>query len=186
MKASRQLIAAGAVLLGTGLATQSQAATAIFWDHLLPVDQRLCEIGALCDPSELIGIGYDSSLWAGGTLNSAWLSVYLSDDIDIVPAIEIAQIEAIEGNALGVFYTEEVDGPLPGIEFLINVTNYVAADTNDLFTALLVAEQGDFEYHQSSLAIDYTPAPVPVPAAAWLFGSAVAGLAAMRKNRNTA
>lgn len=183
MNVTKQLIVAGAALLGTSLAAQSQAATATYWDHVVPIDQNLCESRPFCDSAELIGVKYDSSLWAGGTLNSATLSVWLSDD-EVADPIEIAQIEAIEGVALGVFFTEEVDGPLPSIEFSIDVTSYVAADSNDLFTALLIAEQGDFEYHQSSLKIDYTPAPVPVPAAAWLFGSAIAGLVAVRRKRN--
>jgi hypothetical protein len=64
----------------------------------------------------------------------------------------------------------------------LNVTKYLIQNgrEND-FTATLKASLGDFWYKNAKIVVDYDIKAVPVPAAIWLFGSALFGLTGMKR-----
>lgn len=57
----------------------------------------------------------------------------------------------------------------------INVASYLS-NTDKVFNATIKAIGGDFWYKNSKIVVNYSLKPVPVPAAVWLFGSALLGL----------
>ncbi len=79
---------------------------------------------------------------------------------------------------------------------LLDVTSYLLSDTNNKLTATIKARRDqDFWYKSAKLVIDYDViatappvvppvdpgAPVPVPSAIWLFGSALLGLSGFKR-----
>ncbi len=59
----------------------------------------------------------------------------------------------------------------------LDVTAFLLADTDNIFNAMLrPSMHRDFVFKNAKLVIDYNLKPVPVPAAAWLFSSALLGL----------
>jgi hypothetical protein len=101
---------------------------------------------------------------------------------------EKAQITNIEGRK-GNFTSKEINGS-KWYE-LIDVTSWLMNDKNNKFTASLKSSRGsDFWFYNAKLEIDYdiktagidpAPAAVPVPAAIWLFGSALFGFAGLKR-----
>lgn len=69
---------------------------------------------------------------------------------------------------------------IPGLENDVDVSI-----TNDIL-AFAFGDLSSATVMKTYAAVEVTSAPVPVPAALWLFGSAVAGLAAMRRKRREA
>lgn len=64
----------------------------------------------------------------------------------------------------------------------LNVTSYLLNDKNNEFTARIKASfNSDYWYKNAKLVIDYDLKPVPVPAALWLFGSALFGLTGLKR-----
>lgn len=95
----------------------------------------------------------------------------------------ITKIEGISDN----YASKEIDG-FGWYDLDLNVTNFLLTDSDNKFTALLKASLcDDFWYKNAKLVIDYDLKPVPVPAAIWLFGSALFGLTGLkRKSTKTA
>jgi hypothetical protein len=105
---------------------------------------------------------------------------------------ELARISNIEGQK-GLFATKEINGNT--WYDLLDVTSFLLNDTNGKFTALLKASRhDDFLFKNAKLVFDYTVisapstlnsepaplAPVPIPSAIWLFGSALLGLGLLK------
>lgn len=64
----------------------------------------------------------------------------------------------------------------------LDVTSYLLNDKNNTFTARVKASiNSDYWYKNSKLVINYDLKPVPVPAAIWLFGSALLGLTGLKR-----
>lgn len=90
---------------------------------------------------------------------------------------EQAVITSIEGKN-GSFSSTEING-YNWYDLNLNVTSYLLADKDNTFTAKVKAALGgDFFFKNAKLVIDYN---VPVPAAVWLFGSALLGLACLKR-----
>lgn len=88
---------------------------------------------------------------------------------------EKAVISNIEGVS-GHFSSTEING-LGWYDLNLDVTAFLLADIDDTFKAFLKPTfHRDFWFENAKLVIDYDLKPVPVPAAFWLFGSAMLGL----------
>ncbi len=151
---------------------------------------NLCEngLGLPCDQFELIQIDYDSSLWGNDWNNvvSATLEIWLSK-YQIEFGSEIAVIESIELSAIGTYLWAEVDGFAPSAYGPVDVLNFLKNGNNDdIFTAMLKAENNSFEYHQGILSVTYEdglnpPTGVPAPTTLLLMGLGLLGLGATRR-----
>jgi hypothetical protein len=154
-------------------------------------------------PRQNISIDYniDKSNW---TINSAQLWIKAVDDFGGgKDRREKARIFKIEGKK-GKFASKEINGNK--WYNLLDVTSFLLSDTNSTFSALLKSSRGrGFLLKNAKLVIDYDiksasnpldipgsplpispPAAVPVPAAVWLFGSAMLGLIGLtRKPKGT-
>ncbi len=92
-------------------------------------------------------------------------------------ASEQAEITKIEGRA-GLFSSTEINA-YGWYDLNLDVTSYLLADKDSVFTAKLKAALStDFYFKNAKLVVDYN---VPIPAAAWLFGSALLGLACLKR-----
>jgi hypothetical protein len=101
---------------------------------------------------------------------------------------EKAQVTNIEGRKSN-FASKEINA---GKWYqMIDITSWLLHDKNNKFTTQIKASRGgDFWFYNAKLVIDYdintslpapAPAEVPVPAAIWLFGSALLGMAGLKR-----
>lgn len=93
-------------------------------------------------------------------------------------ASEQAQIVNIEGNS-GLFASTEI-GKYGWYDLNLDVKQYLLSSLIGVFDAKVQPDAGkDFYFKNAKLVIDYQV--VPVPAAAWLFGSALMGLIGLKR-----
>jgi hypothetical protein len=92
---------------------------------------------------------------------------------------EQARIAVIEG-IVGSYGTPVEINNFKWYDLNINVASYLS-NADKKFSATIKAVCGDFWYKNAKIVIDYDLKPVPVPAAIWLFGSALLGLTGMRR-----
>lgn len=93
-------------------------------------------------------------------------------------ASEKAEIVNIEGNN-GLFSATEI-GKYGWYDLGLDVTKYLLADLNSVFQAKVQPSVNrDFYFKNAKLVVDYQV--VPIPAAVWLFGSALVGLIGMKR-----
>lgn len=116
------------------------------------------------------------------TITSATVSLDLRDDSGFFSysydwLLEFAQLSS--GNT--VIDTWEVD---TGTEMLM-LTSLTSLNSSGTLSMTLEAVFGDFYFDQATLNAEAVSA-VPVPAAAWLFGSGLIGLAGFARARNKA
>jgi len=169
-----------------GFSSFAQAASTTFYSHPHPVDLQM-QNGLGWGFNNLpVDIDYDVS--GLGTIDSAYLSVALSDDIDLFPRTEWADITTINGRLQGPHVIrQEIDGNLPKWYWEIDVLSYLNMDFADELRFLLNAERGDFEFHWAKLTVGYTAdavSAVPVPAALFLFAPALLGFFGLRRKAN--
>jgi hypothetical protein len=100
---------------------------------------------------------------------------------------EMAAITKVEGSTITPDWTE-IDGL--GWYLGLDVTSYILDPHTSPLTALLAVKNvgsKDFIFKNAKLDITYDtescPSPVPLPAAAWLFGSALIGFVSMSNRR---
>jgi hypothetical protein len=148
---------------------------------------------------ETKSISIDYKLESNWTINSAQLWLRASDDYkgghcsgdncedgrtggkDRSEKAKISNIEGKDGNWASV----EIDGY--DWYNLMDVKAILLGDTDDTFSALLKASRrGDFWFKNAKLVIDYDIKAIPLPAAAWLFGSALLGLAGLKRKSGIA
>ena len=67
----------------------------------------------------------------------------------------------------------------------VNVASYLS-NVDKKFSASIKAVYGDFWYKNAKIVIDYDIKAVPVPAALWLFGSALLGLTGLSRKSGDA
>jgi hypothetical protein len=83
-----------------------------------------------------------------------------------------------------VDFTQEIDGSGPFAKaFTTQTINFIATDT---LTTISFVESINLGIGNNDPMIDnviFDMAPVPIPAAAWLFGSAILGLGVVKRNR---
>ena len=130
-------------------------------------------------------VDYDSSTWA--SITSATLRIFLQDNSPDEesatlfvgsPATVLSSNSDVEGwNNTGetpVFTVDVLSGMSVG--GLFSISGLVMAVDE------LTQPDGDFHFDRAVLDVDYSP--VPVPAAVWLFGSAIAGLGFARRRNS--
>jgi hypothetical protein len=79
------------------------------------------------------------------------------------------------------FASKEIN-TLKWYDLKLDVTAFLLHDINHTFNAILqVSEHADFWFLNAKLVVDYDLKPVPVPAAIWLFGSALLGLTGLKR-----
>lgn len=130
-------------------------------------------------------LDYDSSTWA--SINSATLTIFLSDSNDT--DIEFAALDAISGTANANTLTPNISAG-PNLDpsgsigyFDLNILSLLEVGSAYQVNGSMSNFLGDYTFDKAQLNVDYSP--VPVPAAVWLFGSAIAGLGfARRRNLN--
>lgn len=134
-------------------------------------------------PARDISINYDSSNW--GSINSAYLSVKMIDEFDLIPKTEWADVASIEGVDPGVS-SVEVGNWLIFSDWYwnIDVTNLIVLGAvSEALDFLLTSNSGDYKFLNAKLTVDYNEAlnAVPVPAALFLFGPALLGFLGLRR-----
>ena len=169
-----------------GFSSFAQAASTTFDSHSHLVDIELDNGLGFGFNNLPVDIDYDVS--ALGTIDSAYLSVLLSDDADWIPQPETADITTINGvpQGFGVI-RQEIDSNLPTWYWEIDVKDYLITDAPGTLSFLLNAESGDFEFHLAQLTVGYTAdavSAVPVPAALFLFAPALLGFFGLRRKAN--
>jgi hypothetical protein len=93
---------------------------------------------------------------------------------------KIVNIEGMPGN-----YGSPVEiSEFKWYDLNINVASYLSK-VDGKFSATVKAACGDFWYKNAKIVVDYDLKPVPVPAAIWLFGSALMGLTGMKRKSIT-
>lgn len=97
---------------------------------------------------------------------------------------EKALITKIEGHT-GSFNTPLEIGSFKWYDLNINVASYLS-NTDKKFSAVVKAAYGDFWYKNAKIVVDYDVKAVPVPAAIWLFGSALLGLTGLKRKPTVA
>lgn len=97
-------------------------------------------------------------------------------------AQEFARLTWIEGGKSHSYGSPVEIGNFKWYDLNINVANYLSSKDKE-FEATIKAVSGDFFYKNAKIVVDYDVKAVPVPAAAWLFGSALLGL--IGKKRKT-
>jgi hypothetical protein len=183
-----------AVMLGL-FSSVSLAAMQSFWAYGSSDDanspQYIENIGKKTETKE---ISIDYKLESNWTINSAQLWLRAVDDYrgghcsgdnckdgkkGGLDRSEKAKISSIEGED-GRWAPTEING----YEWysLMDVKSFLLGDTDNTFSALLKASRrGDFWFKNAKLVIDYDLKAVPLPAAAWLFGSALVGLVGLKR-----
>jgi hypothetical protein len=129
-------------------------------------------------------VSIDYALGTDWTINSATFWIKAVDDWNDLQSPDeqarVTKIEDIDGN----YGETEIDGY--GWYFGLDVLDYLLNSHTTPFTATINAQKGDFRYQNAKIDIDYTvnpPSQVPVPAAIWLFGSAMVGLAGFSRRK---
>ncbi len=184
-------------------ATCSMAATQSFWASEIQSDDARDAGSTLLSSGQTKTFDINYSLGDNWVINSAklWLravddytvagvsyhcanSSQCSDDnISSTPQdrseqTKVISIEGIEGTYGSTVEINNFDW----YDLNVNVANYLS-NTDKNFSATIKAITGDYFYKNAKLVIDYDIKPVPVPAAVWLFGSALLGL--MGKKRKS-
>ena len=120
------------------------------------------------------------------SINSATLTIFLSDSNSTDN--EFAVLNPVSGSANANILTPNLAAG-PNLDpngsvgyFDLDVLSLVAVGGAFDVVGQITNYLGDYYFDQAQLDIDYSP--VPVPAAVWLFGSAIAGLGFSRR-RNT-
>jgi hypothetical protein len=113
------------------------------------------------------------SLQSNWVITSAEFFLLASDD-DTTPNGEKARVMSIEGSNIG--QNVDLNSGTGATWYLLNanVLSYLLGTNSSPFTSILKAQAGDFNFLNAKLVIEYTV--VPIPAAIWLFGSALLGL----------
>jgi hypothetical protein len=171
MKNIKQLFAATTLASLMAVAGQANADSVSFWDHLVNVDVKLRENGVgIGDKYELIQIGLNPSLYAGATINSVNLKIWLSDDADFFPAVEVAQIESHQRyQCLGSPLTSKrwVSNFVQNVEYDLDVTSFFSASGTQLHGAAasrtgrlrLPQCQADHRLHAGASRCPFRPRP---------------------------
>jgi len=133
----------------------------------------------------VVDISYNSTTWH--SINSAKLSLLLSDDFDILDT-EWADITTIENVIQPLIIAQEIDSNFPRYYFNIDVKDYLTIGAPDELSFLLHADRGDFEYHNARLTVDYNPltvsTSVPEPTSIAILALGLLGLAGARKKKS--
>lgn len=197
-----QKIFLSTLLLSTLTAGTASAATTTFYANAGTTAQN--EITSTFDSPQYLSQGNTQTINIGYDLNPNWnitsasLSLKLADDSCVgghgtacpdthnYDFSEIADITKIENQTVNVTGVEV--GSYGWYNFAIsNLTDFLQLPYSTPFTAILKAETGDFWYKNAKINITYSEvSSVPVPAAAWLFGSGLAGLIMTRRNQKSA
>jgi hypothetical protein len=140
---------------------------------------------------EKVSIGYDISnpAWK---INSAkfWLKAvddqyFAKGDTKNDPnrdPEEQALVVRINGQQ-GDYASKEID-ELKWYDMGLDVTNLLLANLKGDFKATIESsKKSDFLFENAKLVVDYDLKPVPVPAAVWLFGSAMMGLIGAKRRK---
>lgn len=94
---------------------------------------------------------------------------------------EYAEVSKIDGTT-NMFTSATEISKYGWYDLGLDVTSYLLNDSNNTFTARIKASfKSDYWYKNAKLVIDYDLKPVPVPAAVWLFGSALFGLTGLKR-----
>jgi hypothetical protein len=179
-------ILGGVTLVLASFAQSASAATMTFYangsDTDTPVYLTEHPLLGLGQTSKHVSINY--TLGTDWTINSATLWIKAADDwLDLFNVHEKAKIARIEDMS-GNHGQAKIDGY--GWYFGLDVLDYLLNPYTSPFTATIKAKEGDFWYKNAKIDIDYTvqpPSQVPVPAAIWLFGSAMAGLVGFSRRK---
>ncbi len=120
-------------------------------------------------------------------------NIVIGDDAQMTLSVTIGSRTFVETE--DVFYGSGIFGApiltfddqdqVNGVSFLVDdfVNNYRFSSLDDLFTIYSIGDDGfTSDVHLVSGTFDFTP--VPVPAAVWLLGSGLVGLAGLRRGRN--
>ena len=183
-----------AVMLGL-FSSVSLAAMQSFWAYGSDDDanspQYIESIGKKTETKE---ISIDYKLESNWTINSAQLWLRAVDDYrgghcagdnckdgkkGGLDRSEKAKISSIEGEDRHWASVE-----INGYDWynLLDVKEILLGDADNTFSALLKASRrGDFWFKNAKLVIDYDLKAVPLPAAVWLFGSALIGLVGLKR-----
>ncbi len=198
----RQYYFLATIILGL-FSSVSSAATQSFWATTSQSDTAWAPKFLNEGGSKTFNINYSSLYNLGNnlTINSAklWLlavddyygnhcseqggtSSHCNDDTNRrtqQDPLEQAKIVNIEGIP-GIYGSPIEINEFKWYDLNINVANYLSI-VDGQFSATVKAACGDFWYKNAKLVVDYDLKPVPVPAAIWLFGSALMGLTGMKR-----
>lgn len=189
----KQYYVIATMLLGI-FSSVSSAATQSFWATTVQSDTAWAPKFLIGDSTKTFYINYN--LGSNWTINSAKLWLLAVDDYrgnhcsvqggtssrcnddsnpwtyqDPSEKALITKIEGVSGNYAAPL---EIDS-FKWYDLNINVASYLS-NTDGNFSAVVKAGLGDFWYKNAKIVIDYDIKAVPVPAAIWLFGSALLGL----------
>ena len=139
-------------------------------------------MGGTGDPVTIFyGLSYDSTGWA--SITSATVSIFLKDNDGKTETAQRNPIQSSGGSILTTATLSPLDGDgLSKSYFDISVLGLVSPGMTDTLFGSISAPEGDFFFDRAELNMEFSP--VPVPAAVWLFGSAIAALGFSRR-RNT-
>lgn len=180
-------------------ASASMAATASFWATPTQSDSAMAPAFLSQGSSKSIYINY--TIGSNWIVNSASLWLRAVDDYNYnhcsspdqnsykcnddnkswtaQDPSEQAQATVIEGT-YGPYGSPVEINNFKWYDLNINVASYLS-NADGVFSAKIKAVCGDFWYKNAKIVIDYDLKPVPVPAAIWLFGSALLGLTGMKR-----
>jgi hypothetical protein len=126
------------------------------------------------DAPNSINVSIDYLFQSNWQINSASFWLYAADDENDPPS-EQSKVVSIESSGFNSGNTN-INGGTTANWYNLNVDilNYLLSPHTSPFTATIKAQAGDFKFINAKIVVDYTV--VPVPAAVWLFGSALLGL----------
>jgi hypothetical protein len=136
-------------------------------------------VNTLLSSSLPLDIEYNSSLWS--SIQSATLSLFLSDDQGQGDGNDRADITAVEGNSVTFGDFQITQGTTPTWQSANTYAVPLAYLTDGTLNFVLAAVNGDFYYHNASLEVNFTPVPEPTTTALLGSGLLVAGLALRRR-----